>query len=212
MCLSFNGKRCTMATVTSRSWGHRRRRNWDTEHLLRPPAGRDMRPPTTTRAASRRIWMASACHQLPHPAERTSSAAPRTRLLRDNAERDQGPREVPQPDGKWQVRQYHEQGSQRTQGESWPGRRATRHRWPTASPGVPMANTRKHRQQAQPAAKRSAERLSRYRSERELATFTEDGSVPSWMCAGSRHRPSRPSAQLRHRARSAPPTSGRWRS
>ena len=74
------------------------------------------------------------------------------------------------------MRQYHEQGSQHTQGESWPGRRATSTPcWPTASPGVPTAITRKHRQQAQPAAKRSAEAgYPRYRSERELITFTED--------------------------------------
>ncbi len=36
----------------------------------------------------------------------------------DNAKRDQGPREIPQPDGKWQVRQYRENGTQRPRAAS----------------------------------------------------------------------------------------------
>ena len=94
----------------------------------------------------------------------------------DNAERDQGPREVPQPDGKWQVRQYHEQGSQRTQG----GKLA----WEASNLDTVLADSLtwsaygNHSKNT--ANKRSLlqnDLLSgypRYRSERELATFTED--------------------------------------
>ena len=94
----------------------------------------------------------------------------------DNAERNQGPREVPQPDGKWQVRQYHEQGSQRTQG----GKLA----WEASDLGSLLADQftwslyGNHSKNS--ANKRSLlqnDLLSgypRYRSERELATFTED--------------------------------------
>ncbi|MFM4706202.1 TonB-dependent hemoglobin/transferrin/lactoferrin family receptor [Aeromonas caviae] len=94
----------------------------------------------------------------------------------DNAERDQGPREVPQPDGKWQVRQYHEQGSQRTQG----GKLA----WEASNLDTILADSLtwsaygNHSKNT--ANKRSLlqnDLLSgypRYRSERELATFTED--------------------------------------
>ncbi|MFQ2858170.1 TonB-dependent hemoglobin/transferrin/lactoferrin family receptor [Aeromonas caviae] len=93
----------------------------------------------------------------------------------DNAERDQGPREVPQPDGKWQVRQYHEQGSQRTQG----GKLA----WEASNLDTILADSLtwsaygNHSKNT--ANKRSLlqnDLLSgypRYRSERELATFTE---------------------------------------
>ena len=94
----------------------------------------------------------------------------------DNAERNQGPREVPQPDGKWQVRQYHEQGSQRTQG----GKLA----WEASNLDTVLADSLtwsaygNHSKNT--ANKRSLlqnDLLSgypRYRSERELATFTED--------------------------------------
>ena len=94
----------------------------------------------------------------------------------DNAKRDQGPREVPQPDGKWQVRQYHEQGSQRTQG----GKLG----WEASDLGSLLADQftwslyGNHSKNS--ANKRSLlqnDLLSgypRYRSERELATFTED--------------------------------------
>jgi iron complex outermembrane receptor protein len=92
----------------------------------------------------------------------------------DNAERDQGPREVPQPDGKWQVRQYHEQGP------AHPGAKLS---WEAQDLGTtgrqlhlePLRQPlQEHRQQAQPAAKRLLSGYPRYRSERELATFTED--------------------------------------
>lgn len=55
----------------------------------------------------------------------------------DNAKRDQGPRETPQPDGKWQVRQYRENGSQRSQGGklSWEAQDLG-HPLPTALPGT----------------------------------------------------------------------------
>ncbi|MNQ30368.1 Colicin I receptor precursor [compost metagenome] len=94
----------------------------------------------------------------------------------DNAKRDQGPREVPQPDGKWQVRQYHEQGSQRTQG----GKLG----WEASDLGSLLADQftwslyGNHSKNS--ANKRSLlqnDLLSgypRYRSERELATFTEE--------------------------------------
>ena len=94
----------------------------------------------------------------------------------DNAQRDQGPREVPQPDGKWQVRQYSEQGSQRTQG----GKLA----WEAQDLGSLLADEftwslyGNHSRNS--ATKRSLlqnDLLSgypRYRSERELATFTEE--------------------------------------
>ncbi len=94
----------------------------------------------------------------------------------DNAERDQGPREVPQPDGKWQVRQYNEQGSQRTQG----GKIG----WEASDLGSLLADQftwslyGNHSKNS--ANKRSLlqnDLLSgypRYRSERELSTFTED--------------------------------------
>ncbi|WP_303805321.1 TonB-dependent hemoglobin/transferrin/lactoferrin family receptor [Aeromonas rivipollensis] len=94
----------------------------------------------------------------------------------DNAQRDQGPREVPQPDGKWQVRQYHEQGSQRTQG----GKLG----WEASDLGSLLADQftwslyGNHSKNS--ANKRSLlqnDLLSgypRYRSERELSTFTED--------------------------------------
>lgn len=94
----------------------------------------------------------------------------------DNAQRDQGPREVPQPDGKWLVRQYHEQGSQRTQG----GKLG----WEASDLGSLLADQftwslyGNHSKNS--ANKRSLlqnDLLSgypRYRSERELATFTED--------------------------------------
>lgn len=94
----------------------------------------------------------------------------------DNAKRDQGPREVPQPDGKWQVRQYHEQGSQRTQG----GKLG----WEASDLGSLLADQftwslyGNHSKNS--ANKRSLlqnDLLSgypRYRSERELSTFTED--------------------------------------
>ncbi|WP_461606548.1 TonB-dependent hemoglobin/transferrin/lactoferrin family receptor [Aeromonas rivipollensis] len=94
----------------------------------------------------------------------------------DNAQRDQGPREVPQPDGKWQVRQYHEQGSQRTQG----GKIG----WEASDLGSLLADQftwslyGNHSKNS--ANKRSLlqnDLLSgypRYRSERELSTFTED--------------------------------------
>ncbi|WP_111872974.1 TonB-dependent hemoglobin/transferrin/lactoferrin family receptor [Aeromonas bivalvium] len=93
----------------------------------------------------------------------------------DNAKRDQGPREVPQPDGKWLVRQYHEQGTQRTQGGKlgWEASGldsllADQFTWSLY--GNHSKNT---------ATKRSLlqnDLLSgypRYRSEREIATFTE---------------------------------------
>ncbi|WP_429161317.1 TonB-dependent hemoglobin/transferrin/lactoferrin family receptor [Aeromonas media] len=94
----------------------------------------------------------------------------------DNAERDQGPREVPQPDGKWQVRQYHEQGNQRTQG----GKLG----WEASDLGSLLADQftwslyGNHSKNS--ANKRSLlqnDLLSgypRYRSERELSTFTEE--------------------------------------
>ncbi|MGE6169099.1 TonB-dependent hemoglobin/transferrin/lactoferrin family receptor [Aeromonas media] len=94
----------------------------------------------------------------------------------DNAKRDQGPREVPQPDGKWQVRQYHEQGSQRTQG----GKLG----WEASDLGSLLADQftwslyGNHSKNS--ATKRSLlqnDLLSgypRYRSERELSTFTEE--------------------------------------
>ena len=94
----------------------------------------------------------------------------------DNAQRDQGPREVPQPDGKWQVRQYHDQGSQRTQG----GKLG----WEASDLGSLLADQftwslyGNHSKNS--ANKRSLlqnDLLSgypRYRSERELSTFTED--------------------------------------
>ncbi|WP_429147785.1 TonB-dependent hemoglobin/transferrin/lactoferrin family receptor [Aeromonas rivipollensis] len=94
----------------------------------------------------------------------------------DNAARDQGPREVPQPDGKWQVRQYNEQGSQRTQG----GKLG----WEASDLGSLLADQftwslyGNHSKNS--ANKRSLlqnDLLSgypRYRSERELSTFTED--------------------------------------
>ncbi|MFM5508795.1 TonB-dependent hemoglobin/transferrin/lactoferrin family receptor [Aeromonas rivipollensis] len=94
----------------------------------------------------------------------------------DNAVRDQGPREVPQPDGKWQVRQYHEQGSQRTQG----GKLG----WEASDLGSLLADQftwslyGNHSKNS--ANKRSLlqnDLLSgypRYRSERELSTFTEE--------------------------------------
>jgi iron complex outermembrane receptor protein len=94
----------------------------------------------------------------------------------DNAERDQGPREVPQPDGKWQVRQYHEQGSQRTQG----GKLG----WEASDLDSLLADQftwslyGNHSKNS--ANKRSLlqnDLLSgypRYRSERELSTFTEE--------------------------------------
>ncbi|NEX87163.1 TonB-dependent hemoglobin/transferrin/lactoferrin family receptor [Aeromonas rivipollensis] len=94
----------------------------------------------------------------------------------DNAQRDQGPREVPQPDGKWQVRQYNEQGSQRTQG----GKIG----WEASDLGSLLADQftwslyGNHSKNS--ANKRSLlqnDLLSgypRYRSERELSTFTED--------------------------------------
>ena len=94
----------------------------------------------------------------------------------DNAKRDQGPREVPQPDGKWQVRQYHEQGSQRTQG----GKLG----WEASDLGSLLADQftwslyGNHSKNS--ANKRSLlqnDLLSgypRYRSERELSTFTEE--------------------------------------
>ncbi|MCE9923370.1 TonB-dependent hemoglobin/transferrin/lactoferrin family receptor [Aeromonas media] len=94
----------------------------------------------------------------------------------DNARRDQGPREVPQPDGKWQVRQYHEQGSQRTQG----GKLG----WEASDLGSLLADQftwslyGNHSKNS--TNKRSLlqnDLLSgypRYRSERELSTFTED--------------------------------------
>ena len=94
----------------------------------------------------------------------------------DNAQRDQGPREVPQPDGKWQVRQYSEQGSQRTQG----GKLG----WEASDLGSLLADQftwslyGNHSKNS--ANKRSLlqnDLLSgypRYRSERELSTFTED--------------------------------------
>ncbi|MFM5132636.1 TonB-dependent hemoglobin/transferrin/lactoferrin family receptor [Aeromonas rivipollensis] len=94
----------------------------------------------------------------------------------DNAKRDQGPREVPQPDGKWQVRQYNEQGSQRTQG----GKIG----WEASDLGSLLADQftwslyGNHSKNS--ANKRSLlqnDLLSgypRYRSERELSTFTEE--------------------------------------
>lgn len=94
----------------------------------------------------------------------------------DNAKRDQGPRELPQPDGKWQVRQYHEQGSQRTQG----GKLG----WEASGLGSLLADQftwslyGNHSKNS--ANKRSLlqnDLLSgypRYRSERELSTFTEE--------------------------------------
>ncbi|QHQ51850.1 TonB-dependent hemoglobin/transferrin/lactoferrin family receptor [Aeromonas media] len=94
----------------------------------------------------------------------------------DNAKRDQGPREVPQPDGKWQVRQYHEQGSQRTQG----GKLG----WEASDLGSLLADqftwSLYGNHSKNNANKRSLlqnDLLSgypRYRSERELATFTEE--------------------------------------
>lgn len=93
----------------------------------------------------------------------------------DNAQRDQGPREVPQPDGKWQVRQYHEQGSQRTQGGKlgWEARDfgsllADQFTWSLY--GNHSKNSANKRSLLQ------NDLLSgypRYRSERELSTFTE---------------------------------------
>ncbi|WP_429040295.1 TonB-dependent hemoglobin/transferrin/lactoferrin family receptor [Aeromonas media] len=94
----------------------------------------------------------------------------------DNAKRDQGPREVPQPDGKWQVRQYHEQGSQRTQG----GKLG----WEASDLGSLLADQftwslyGNHSKNS--ANKRSLLQNNllsgypRYRSERELSTFTEE--------------------------------------
>ena len=94
----------------------------------------------------------------------------------DNAQRDQGPREVPQPDGKWQVRQYNEQGSQRTQGGKlgWEARDlgsllADQFTWSLY--GNHSKNSANKRSLLQ------NDLLSgypRYRSERELSTFTED--------------------------------------
>ena len=94
----------------------------------------------------------------------------------DNAKRDQGPREVPQPDGKWQVRQYHEQGSQRTQG----GKLG----WEASDLGSLLADqftwSLYGNHSKNNANKRSLlqnDLLSgypRYRSEQELATFTEE--------------------------------------
>ncbi|MGY3870192.1 TonB-dependent hemoglobin/transferrin/lactoferrin family receptor [Aeromonas crassostreae] len=94
----------------------------------------------------------------------------------DNAKRDQGPREVPQPDGKWLVRQYHEQGSQRTQGGKlgWEARDlgsllADQFTWSLY--GNHSKNSANKRSLLQ------NDLLSgypRYRSERELSTFTED--------------------------------------
>ena len=94
----------------------------------------------------------------------------------DNAKRDQGPREVPQPDGKWQVRQYHEQGSQRTQG----GKLG----WEASDLGSLLADqftwSLYGNHSKNNANKRSLlqnDLLSgypRYRSERELSTFTEE--------------------------------------
>lgn len=94
----------------------------------------------------------------------------------DNAERDQGPREVPQPDGKWQVRQYHEQGSQRTQGGKlgWEASDlcsllADQFTWSLY--GNHSKNSANKRSLLQ------NDLLSgypRYRSERELSTFTEE--------------------------------------
>ncbi|MFM5147184.1 MULTISPECIES: TonB-dependent hemoglobin/transferrin/lactoferrin family receptor [Aeromonas] len=94
----------------------------------------------------------------------------------DNAQRDQGPREVPQPDGKWQVRQYNEQGSQRTQG----GKIG----WEASDLGSLLADqftwSLYGNYSKNSANKRSLlqnDLLSgypRYRSERELSTFTED--------------------------------------
>lgn len=94
----------------------------------------------------------------------------------DNAERDQGPREVPQPDGKWQVRQYREEASQTSQGGklSWEASSldhllADRFSWSLY--GGHAKNTANKRSLLQ------NDELSgypRYRSERELATFTED--------------------------------------
>ncbi|MGY3886540.1 TonB-dependent hemoglobin/transferrin/lactoferrin family receptor [Aeromonas aquatica] len=94
----------------------------------------------------------------------------------DNAQRDQGPREVPQPDGKWQVRQYREDASQKTQGGklSWEARSldtllADSFTW--SAYGNHAKNTANKRSLLQ------NDLLSgypRYRSERELATFTED--------------------------------------
>ncbi|MGY3896470.1 TonB-dependent hemoglobin/transferrin/lactoferrin family receptor [Aeromonas enterica] len=93
----------------------------------------------------------------------------------DNAKRDQGPREVPQPDGKWQVRQYRENSTQRSQG----GKLS----WEAQDLGHPLADRftwNLHGNYAKNTAnKRSLlqnDVLSgypRYRSERELATFTE---------------------------------------
>ncbi|MGE6264052.1 TonB-dependent hemoglobin/transferrin/lactoferrin family receptor [Aeromonas media] len=94
----------------------------------------------------------------------------------DNAKRDQGPREVPQPDGKWQVRQYHEQGSQRTQG----GKLG----WEASGLGSLLADQFTWSLYAN-HSKNSANKRSllqndllsgypRYRSERELSTFTEE--------------------------------------
>ncbi|MGY3942535.1 TonB-dependent hemoglobin/transferrin/lactoferrin family receptor [Aeromonas tecta] len=94
----------------------------------------------------------------------------------DNAQRDQGPREVPQPDGKWQVRQYQEDASQKTQG----GKLS----WEASDLGSLLADSftwsayGNHSKNT--ANKRSLlqnDLLSgypRYRSERELSTFTED--------------------------------------
>ncbi|MGK4476064.1 TonB-dependent hemoglobin/transferrin/lactoferrin family receptor [Aeromonas molluscorum] len=94
----------------------------------------------------------------------------------DNARRDQGPREVPQPDGKWQVRQYREDGSQKTQGGklSWEASRldnllADQFTWSLY--GNHSKNSANKRSLLQ------NDLLSgypRYRSERELATFIEE--------------------------------------
>jgi iron complex outermembrane recepter protein len=94
----------------------------------------------------------------------------------DNAYRDQGPREVPQPDGKWQVREYRENASQKSQGGklSWEASRldsllADQFSWNLY--GNHAKNTANKRSLLQ------NDELSgypRYRSERELATFTEE--------------------------------------
>ncbi|ELI6436032.1 TonB-dependent receptor, partial [Aeromonas salmonicida] len=94
----------------------------------------------------------------------------------DNAKRDQGPREMPQPDGKWQVRQYREDSTQRSQGAklSWEARSLDH----LLADQFTLSLHGNH-------AKNSANKRSllqndllsgypRYRSERELATFTED--------------------------------------
>ena len=61
----------------------------------------------------------------------------------DNAKRDQGPREVPQPDGKWQVRQYKmSKAASAPRGANLAGRRAISAAcWRISSPGASMATT-----------------------------------------------------------------------